>query len=120
MLDVADTIIAIIESPIENVGGKIFNVGHEDNNHTINHIGRLVKAWIPEAELIIEEREIDKRDYKVNFDRLKNTLNLSLNKKVSDGINEIKEFLENNPQIDYQDNIYSNIKFLEENGREIL
>ncbi len=111
--DVADTIIKVLESPIEKVGGQIFNVGSDENNHTILAIGELVKKNIPEATLTVSEENVDKRDYKVNFSKLKNTLKINMKKKVENGIIEVKSALEKNP-IDYKDKKYHNVKFMEE------
>lgn len=115
--DIADTIISVLEAPIEIVGGNVFNVGAEKNNYTINDIGKQIKETVPSAELIIEDKEVDKRDYKVDFSRLKNTLGVKMNFSIIDGINEVKEALENNPDLDYTHKKYSNIKFLEENNK---
>ncbi len=114
--DVGDTIIAVLEAPIDKVGGKVFNVGHEENNHTINDIGRIIKSVHPDAELVIENQSVDKRDYKVSFSRLRDTLNINLNKGVEIGVKEIKEFLEENPDMDHNEIRFSNIKYLQENN----
>lgn len=111
--DVADTIISVLESPIDLIGGEIFNVGSEENNYTINQIGELIKKEVPSAELIIEEKAVDKRDYKVDFSKLRKTLNVRIKYSIVDGIREIKEALEKNKCLDYTDKKYSNIKCLE-------
>ncbi|MBT4540751.1 NAD-dependent epimerase/dehydratase family protein [Candidatus Woesearchaeota archaeon] len=114
--DVADTIVSVLESPIEDVGGKIFNVGHEDNNHTINKIGDYVKELIPSAEVVIEDKEVDKRDYKVDFTKIREILGDNIKKNLGDGINEIRVALEQDQELDYCDKKHSNIKFLTENN----
>jgi nucleoside-diphosphate-sugar epimerase len=113
--DVADTIIAVLESPIEKVGGQVFNVGSEKNNHTIAEIGKQVKQIVPEAE-IIEERGTDERDYKVNFSKLRNVVNIEMQRNVLHGIQEIKKSFEENPGLNYKDKRYSNVQFLKENN----
>jgi len=113
--DVADTIIAVLEAPIDVVGGKTFNVGTEENNCTINKIGELIKEEVPSANVIIEDKDVDKRDYKVDFSRIRKTLGIKMRMSVSDGIREIKEAFEKNPDLDYTKSRYSNIKFLEKN-----
>jgi len=113
--DVADTIMAVLEAPINVVGGKTFNVGTEENNHTINEIGEMIKKVIPSASIIFEDKEVDKRDYKVDFSRLRKTIGIKMKMSVSDGIKEIKKALEKNPNLDYTKSNYSNIKFLENN-----
>lgn len=117
--DIAEAILSVLEAPIEVVGGQIFNIGSEENNYTINQIGELIKKEVPSAELIIEEKEIDKRDYKVDFSKLRKTLNIELKKTVKDGILEIKKYMEKNSNIDYTDKKYSNIKFLKEHNNLI-
>jgi nucleoside-diphosphate-sugar epimerase len=112
--DIADTIIAVLEAPISVVGGKVFNVGSEENNYTINQLGEQVKKAVQSAELIIEERDVDLRDYKVDFSRLRKAIGKKNWKSVRDGVLEIKKFLEDNPKIDYQAKKYSNIKHLGE------
>ncbi|MBU1632522.1 MAG: NAD-dependent epimerase/dehydratase family protein [Nanoarchaeota archaeon] len=114
--DVADTIIKVLKSPIEKVGGEIFNVGMEENNFTINNIGSQIEKIVPRAELVIEEKLADQRDYKVDFSKLRNTLKIKMKKSVTNGIIEIKTLLESNPNMDYKDKKYSNIQFLESNS----
>ncbi|MFH1642146.1 MAG: NAD-dependent epimerase/dehydratase family protein [Nanoarchaeota archaeon] len=111
--DVADTIIKVLETNIETVGSQIFNVGMEENNLKIDDLGRLIKQIIPQAELIIEEKE-DDRNYKIDFTKLRNTLNIKLKMRVIDGIHEVKKALEENKDLDYKSKEYSNIKCLED------
>ena len=112
--DVAETIISVLEAPLDKVGGEVFNVGSEKNNHTINELGNFVKGKVPSAELIIEEKDVDKRDYKVDFTKLREGLELSLERTVDEGISGIISFLEDNKDINYEDSKYSNVKFLEQ------
>jgi len=116
--DVAKTIVSVLEAPINIVGGCIFNVGSNENNYKINKLGDLIKKEIPTANLIIEDNEVDKRDYKVDFSKLKDTLNIKMS-TVKDGIREIKTALEKDKDLDYKDRKFSNIKMLEENNVNI-
>jgi len=112
--DVADTIIAVLEAPIEKIGGQVFNVGTEKNNHTIDEIGMIVKEVIPGAEIVRTSSEADKRDYKVDFTKLRETLGVSMRFGVKEGIQEIKNALEKDLSIKYTDKTYSNIAFLKD------
>jgi len=113
--DVASAIIKVLESPLEVVGGQIFNIGSEENNYTINQIGEIVKNTIPNSELNLEERNIDLRDYKISFKKLREILNLTLRKSVFEGVLELKKDFEDNKISNYLDKKYSNVKVLEEN-----
>ncbi|MBD3204695.1 NAD-dependent epimerase/dehydratase family protein [Candidatus Woesearchaeota archaeon] len=113
--DISESIIRILESPIEKTGGQIYNIGIEKNNCTINQIGKLIKKQIPDTQIIIQDKDIDKRNYRVDFNKLRTDLDINLKNDIICGINEIKNALINNPEIDYQHNKYSNIKYLQIN-----
>ncbi|MBW3019073.1 NAD-dependent epimerase/dehydratase family protein [Candidatus Woesearchaeota archaeon] len=110
--DVADTIIAVLEAPIELVGGQIFNVGSEVNNTTIRQLGEMIKKEIPDAELIIDKDNTDRRDYKVDFSKLRNQVNFCGNLKLLDGVVELKKAFEQNLIADYKQRKYNNYLFL--------
>jgi len=112
--DIATTIIKILESPIEKVGGQTFNVGSEENNYTISEIGNLIKIIFPNLEINTEDKAIDKRNYKVDFSKLKDMLNIKMKYNVLDGIKEIKKAFEEGKIDDYKDKKYSNVKYLYE------
>ncbi len=116
--DVAETIVHVLEAPLEAVGGEVFNVGADENNHTIEEIGRLVKQHVPTAALLIDEQSVDRRDYRVSFEKLKTTLGFTPRRSVSEGIKEISSFLTTHPELDYTDARFSNIKFLKEHPTE--
>jgi len=112
--DVAETIISVLEAPLDKVGGEVFNVGSEENNHTINELGDIIKNQVPSAELVIEEKDLDKRDYMVDFTKLREGLGIKLQRTVNDGIAGIISFLESHKDFNYEDAKYSNVKFLEQ------
>ncbi|MBN1870857.1 MAG: NAD-dependent epimerase/dehydratase family protein [Candidatus Omnitrophica bacterium] len=112
--DVADTIISVLEAPLEKVGGEIFNVGSSHNNHMIAEIGEMVQEAVPTARMIVNSQSDDLRDYRINFDKLRNVLNIELDKSVKFGIEEVKAALTTCPGIDYKEKKYSNIKVWKE------
>jgi nucleoside-diphosphate-sugar epimerase len=116
--DVAKSIISILESPLDNVGGEIFNIGNKENNMTINQIGKLIKKQTPEAELVIEKKLVDKRNYKVDFSKYEKAVNDKIKTTISDGILELIKFIEKNPNFNYKLKKYSNIKYLQEINNE--
>ena len=75
----------------------------------------MIKEEVPSAKLIIEEREVDKRNYKVCFKKIKEELNFSPDYTVREGILELIRELRKKPDLDHNRPIYSNVKFLKEN-----
>lgn len=111
--DVAQAITLVLESPVETVKGNIFNVGSNHNNFTINDVGRLVKEINPEAEVLIQDKDIDKRNYRVDFSKIKNTLGFNASKNVIDGIKEISDKFRRGDYLDNNSPKYSNHKTYE-------
>ena len=111
--DVAQAIICVLEAPIEKVSGQVFNVGSNDLNCTINQIGDMIHALLPESKIIKEGVDHDERDYKVDFTKIKSILNYNPNKDLKYGIKEIIDAFKNNKvKSNYSDDIYSNVKYL--------
>lgn len=111
--DVANAIISTIEAPLEKIKGEIFNVGSNDNNFTINQIGNLIKEIVPTAEIIIENKEVDKRNYCVDFSKIKNNLDFQTKITLPEGIKGIITEIDAGNYSDYQDNIYFNHKIFQ-------
>ncbi|AJA93142.1 hypothetical protein A7X95_05810 [Candidatus Nitrosopelagicus brevis] len=71
---------------------RVYNVGSSNQNYTKREIAEKVSSRL-NVPLNIVEKE-DKRDYIVNFDRIKNELNFSTKFLAEDGIEEMVNILE--------------------------
>lgn len=110
--DTALSIMHVLEAPIETVGGQTFNVGSDEQNRTLGMIGDMVKERVPEAELIVSGSDGDRRNYKVDFGKIRNTLGFKPEFNLEDGILQVLTAFRNGDVTDYQDPRYSNVKFL--------
>lgn len=110
--DAAEAYIKVLEAPLEKIRGEIFNVGSEEENLKIIELGKKVKEIIPEAELMVEDKEVDLRNYKVSCQKIKNQVGFTTKKRIEDGIKEIKQLLEKDQIIDFKDKIHNNHAFL--------
>jgi nucleoside-diphosphate-sugar epimerase len=108
--DVAKAILLVLESPLDKVSGEIFNLGSNKNNFTVNEIGNFVKQVIPSVEVVTEETDVDKRNYRVDFSKIKTTLGFDTEKSVAQGIIEIHNAFKEGKYENYQDSIFSNVK----------
>ena len=68
--DVARAFKLAIESDKKVTHKQIFNVGSDDMNFTIDQIGDKVSAKFPEAEYNTVDEDVDKRNYKVSFNKI--------------------------------------------------
>lgn len=89
--DAAKAYIACLRIPLESVRGEIFNVLSE--NLKLIDVGKIIKSVFKNSELVINKNAADERNYNVSFDKIKNILKFKPQKKLADGIKEIKNKL---------------------------
>jgi len=106
--DASRSIIAVLESKLEDVSSEIFNVGDTELNFRIIEIGKLIQERLPNAVLQITENDEDIRDYNVSFEKIKNKLDFSTELSLEQGIDQIIKSFSSGQYQDYQDKKYSN------------
>ena len=93
--DVARAFVDVLNVKRLRRSGKIFHVGEETNNMTIREIGEIVRSLVPGTEIeFIKDKPTDRRDYKVNCTKIKNTIGWEAKYSVVDGIKELIEKFE--------------------------
>lgn len=109
--DAARAYRAVLEAPAKAVGGEVFNVGSNDQNHRIGDLGELVRQVFPEVEVETIPQDPDLRDYNVNCDKIENVLGYRTTMSVVDGIREVRDWLETkkieDPDADWHRNVSS-------------
>lgn len=118
--DVAFAIMKVLEAPEWLIKGKIYNVGSDDQNYKLSEIGEIIKNIIPKTEITKEIENLDSRNYRVSFSKIRKELGFSCIHTIRDGVLEIKEFVEKN-NIDYKDEKYNNyLKFKKLNSNNLI
>ena len=87
--DLARSVVLVLESAEEKVRANVFNVGSIDENYQKGMIIEEVCKIVPDVKVNYVESAEDPRDYRVNFDKIKNELGFTITKKVPDGVKEI-------------------------------
>jgi nucleoside-diphosphate-sugar epimerase len=95
-------------------GAEIFNVGSNDENYTIAHVGEIVKRVVPEAELIVHPADQDRRSYRVKFTKIKLMVGFKPQWTVEDGVRQVVNAISAGEISDYRDSYYSNERYLTE------
>lgn len=86
--DVSQAFQLVIDANEKLVNKEIFNVGLD--NYQIKNLAYLVREQIPlDIEIDLAPDDADKRDYNVDFSKLKNVLGFEARKSIIFGINEI-------------------------------
>lgn len=118
--DAAEAILKCLEAPLYAVKGQIFNVGSDDQNYQIAQLGDIIKELIPDVEVIRQGEDVDKRNYRVSFAKIRRHLGFIPRHTVVDGILEIKTAIEDGRIRDYRDARYSNYKTVSEKSNATL
>jgi nucleoside-diphosphate-sugar epimerase len=91
--DLARAVVLVLESPEEKVRANVFNVGTTEENYNKGMVIEEVCKVVPGVKVNYVELNEDPRDYRVNFDKIKNELGYTITKKVPDGVKEIYTLL---------------------------
>lgn len=85
--DIARAVVLVLESTLDLVSGRTFNVGANDENYRKQMIADEIGKQIP-VKITMVERSEDPRDYRVNFHRIR-ALGFEPRLRLADGIEEI-------------------------------
>ncbi len=118
--DAAASIVSVLNAPLATVNNEIFNVGASDQNFTIQQVGELIHERVITAKLLLSETENDRRDYRVDFSKIRNLLDFQPQWTVQDGIQQVLEVIASGQVTDYREPQYSNVAFLSQEGTEGL
>lgn len=74
VLDICETVRAVLEAPREIVHGQILNAGALEANYQIREIADLVGRIFPGCDVTVGDRGADMRSYRVSFAKLHDLL----------------------------------------------
>jgi nucleoside-diphosphate-sugar epimerase len=113
--DVVEAIVGVMEAPLRLVTGEIFNVGDAELNHTLQSVAEIIKEVFPDTE-VEQVSNSDRRNYRVNFDKIRNRLGFKARYTVQSGVMDLKVAFTQQVIRDYKDLRYHNQRFLEVAG----
>jgi len=87
--DFSRAILTVLNAPAEKVAYDVFNVGATEENYTKKMIADELLKLIPDGRISYVHREEDPRDYRVNFDKIRNELGFRISKTAPEGMREI-------------------------------
>ena len=119
--DAGRAVLAVLEAREQQLTDIVFNTGSDEQNYTLGEVGEIVRRMVPTAELICSDSVADRRNYRVDFSRIRRALNFSPEYRIEQGIQQVLDAIRSGAVVDYRDPRYSNEKLLSEgHGREIL
>jgi len=110
--DAAHAVRMALEAPIDVVRNRIFNIGSEGQNYTILQVGQMIHRLVPEAGLLDEGFDQDRRNYRVSFDRVRTELGFAPRWNVERGIHQVIDAIRSGDVGNYKEARYSNFEFM--------
>jgi nucleoside-diphosphate-sugar epimerase len=114
--DAAQAIFTTLRAPLPIVRNEVFNIGSNEQNYTIQQVGEIIHCVVPKAHLVNKGNDSDRRNYRVDFSKLANILGFTPQWTIEQGVRQVVEAIETGKVTSYQHALYSNVKFLNEQG----
>ena len=113
--DLVEATVRVLESPVRLVSGEVFNVGDARLNHTLTEVADVIRDAFPSVRVEHVDNS-DRRNYRVNFDKLLSRTGFSARYTLRDGVEEIRKAFDERLITDYTDLRYSNQRYLKAMG----
>jgi nucleoside-diphosphate-sugar epimerase len=118
--DAALAVATILDAPREITANNTFNVGSNAQNKTIEEVGKMVQEQVVAAKLSVAKDDADKRNYRVDFSKIRNQVGFKPKWTIEEGIQQVIEAIACGDVTNYQEVRYSNVKFLTQEGTDSL
>jgi nucleoside-diphosphate-sugar epimerase len=99
---------------LDIVKKEIFNVGGNSENYTIKSLSELTKSVFQDCNIQLDDNSEDKRNYRIDFSKIRDLLGFESKYSVLDGLEELKEVFELKLITKINDKKYSNIQSFKE------
>ena len=118
--DACEAFMRCLEADPDKIRGETFNVGSNDLNYQVCDLGRLVTECVSDnVELEGIPEDADRRSYRVDFSKVKETLGFKPKRNVRDGVEEMAEAIRNGLLGDLEDAKYYNIRLLDKLSNKV-
>lgn len=111
--DISNACIKAVNSSKDLISGEVYNVGGNDQNYTKIMLGQIIKNFLPDVTIEIQELKKDPRNYRVSFDKIAKNLKFKITKTVQNGASEIIDKIQKG-ELDPQESEFSNMSKLTE------
>ncbi len=109
-VDLAQACVLALTADLSRISDKVFNVGATNENYQKKTLVDIILKKLPESNANVEfvKKDEDPRDYRVNFDLIRKTLDYKNCKTVKDGISEFIAVVRNGQIKDFDNPLYRN------------
>jgi nucleoside-diphosphate-sugar epimerase len=114
--DVATAIMMTLQAPLALVAGEAFNVGSDAQNYTLRDVAELINKQAPESTIVSDDTFVDKRSYRVSFEKFHTRLGFEPAWTLERGIAQVIASVRCNDVGHYSLPEYSNVLSLKDRG----
>jgi nucleoside-diphosphate-sugar epimerase len=118
--DVAEAIFLTLRAPLADIANRAFNVGSNEQNMTLLEVGERIRDIVPGSRIVETNENVDRRNYRVNFDRIRSTLGFRPRWSMEQGIRQVVEAVVSGRVGDYTAANHSNVRVLKEVGSQVF
>ena len=94
--DISRAFLSILSAPVDKINGETFNIGSTSENYQVRDIAQIVKETVEGSEIeFAKDAGPDVRCYKVNCDKIKNTLGFQTIWTARKGAQEVYDYIKN-------------------------
>lgn len=114
--DASQAYITALKAPVEKVDRQTFNVGSNSTNYQIGDLAWMVRDALPHLEVTVTTvpDNDDKRSYRVNFDKINETLGFTCKADPKESMVEIARAIQNGRLGDCSDTKFYTVKRMKE------
>lgn len=116
--DASSAVLQAVEARAEQLQHVVFNVGSNEQNLTLGGLGELINGIVPSAVIKVSDTNADRRNYYVDFRRIRQTFGFLPKWSLESGIRQVISAIDEGKVIDYRDPKYYNVQVINaERGR---
>jgi nucleoside-diphosphate-sugar epimerase len=118
--DAASAFALVLQAPGKLVAGEIFNVGSNAQNMTLMQLAEKINALVPSAKIIVTDENVDRRNYRVNFDKISSVLGFKAKWSVEEGVQQFIDAIKSGKVTEIDKPMFSNLRMIKERGKDIF
>lgn len=104
--DISKAVMTVLDAPAADVAGEVFNVGHSEENYTKRMVVDVVQEAIGgSGRVTFEEGGRDPRNYRVNFDKIRDRLGYEPDFRVPVSVAAVAEAVRAGAFVDFPDRL---------------
>jgi nucleoside-diphosphate-sugar epimerase len=110
--DAAGAAAHCLTADIDVIRGAVFNVGSDDDNYTLAQMAQVIATQVPGSRVVLQSAAEVEADYHVSFARMRDVLGYTPQRRLPEGVAEIRDAVALGAVGSYADPQYSNVQSL--------